>query len=127
MCSCSTETENCKSENGKQCGGKKQGHCNCNKCECNELYTTFDDTGIFSHRKFARFLLEVGQKLTGSGEEIVSANSKLRIFKETSIGEFDDKNKCSSINPSCPALTGDKSPILEELKTRLSACRADPT
>jgi len=68
MCSCSTETENCKSENGKQCGGKKQGHCNCNKCECNELYTTFDDTGIFStSRVIARFAPEVGQKLTGSG------------------------------------------------------------
>jgi hypothetical protein len=90
MCSCSTETENCKSENGKQCGGKKQGHCNCNKCECNELYTIFDET-------------------------------------ETNIGAFDDQNMCSSIIPSCPDLTGDKSPILEELKNRLSACRMDPT
>ena len=60
MCSCSTETENCKSENGKQCGGKKQGHCNCNKCECNELFTTFDDTGNVSHQKLAR--TEIDQK-----------------------------------------------------------------
>ena len=120
MCSCSTETENCKSENGKQCSGKKQGHCNCNKCECNELYTTFDDEGIFLYHNFYR-----DRKFTGP--MLPFNKTKMRIIKELSIGSFDDKNTCSTIKPSCPDLTDYKSPILEELKARLSACRANPT